>query len=242
MSQQRDTFKDAAYWHHTIHQSDVFIQECVRKIASPAISPQHRGTLLFRLFEHRVERVSMLYSSGANLATLKRECLTTYEALESHAGDAFFSPFMFIYSNAYIYALQLVAWSVLFDLPDAACRRVVQIINCEGQDNIFDQLVALRIKGFGGSEQYAYPQPYVLLHQAIQSEEPTQAAAIQHFLERYRHDMKDFYGEDRHLADDLGFVGYWCFELAAFVKALQIPDSAFATHPMYPRDYIRGQP
>ena len=53
--------------------------------------------------------------------------------------------------------------------------------------------------------------------------------------------MSGAYWHDSHLNKDTGYFGYWCFELAAFVKALGIPDDAFADNPFYPRDLAHSK-
>ena len=45
--------------------------------------------------------------------------------------------------------------------------------------------------------------------------------------------------KDTHLTEDKAdYVGYWCFEAAGLVAALDINDETFADHPHYPKDLV----
>jgi hypothetical protein len=51
--------------------------------------------------------------------------------------------------------------------------------------------------------------------------------------------MEGFPFKDTHKIDGCtAYVGYWCFEAAGIVSALNIDDKTFADHPHYPRDLV----
>jgi hypothetical protein len=83
-----------------------------------------------------------------------------------------------------------------------------------------------------------YPEPYGLLLQALDATGEERTQGIQKFLASFYDGMRGAYWHGSHASDDTGFFGYWCFELAAFVKAMAIDDSAFADNRYYPRDLV----
>ena len=58
------------------------------------------------------------------------------------------------------------------------------------------------------------------------------------FLAVYYDGMQDAYWHNTHLSDDSGYFGYWCFELAAFVRELRINDATFADSAFFPRNLV----
>jgi hypothetical protein len=52
--------------------------------------------------------------------------------------------------------------------------------------------------------------------------------------------MTQVYWHDKHTIKGVGFFGYWCFEVAAFVRKLGINDEPFADNPYYPRDLVKA--
>ena len=90
-----------------------------------------------------------------------------------------------------------------------------------------------------GAHGFEDPKPYQALLEAVNARGEQQIKLIQKFLSGYYAGMRKTYWYDSHLGENAGFFGYWCFELAAFVKALNIEDSAFSDNIFYPIDLVK---
>ena len=86
-----------------------------------------------------------------------------------------------------------------------------------------------------------HPRPYKLLFDVVQANPESRPRLIRGYLDGYYKQSRGAYWWGSH---ELGspYVGYWCFEVAAFVKKLGIDDSAFADNPYYPRDIVKASP
>ena len=129
----------------------------------------------------------------------------------------------------------------MLDVGDAEFHRAVKDLGNEGRDALFDRLVALRIPDRVTTMTLMYPKPYEPLLRALDATGEQQTRLIERFLAVDDDGMWSAYWHDRHLSDDSGYFGYWCFELAAFVRELRIDDATFADSAFYPRDLVTGR-
>jgi hypothetical protein len=83
-----------------------------------------------------------------------------------------------------------------------------------------------------------YPRPYGPLRDALDASGDEQSQKLTEFLDGWYDGMEAAYWHGSHTGSDAGYFGYWCFELAAFVKQLGINDSTFADNLYYPSDLV----
>lgn len=78
------------------------------------------------------------------------------------------------------------------------------------------------------------------LYDALSADIPERARCVRDYLEVwYRIKLEGFSMKDKHLPHRRSdYLGYWCFEAAGVVAALNINDKTFADHPHYPRDLV----
>ncbi len=79
-----------------------------------------------------------------------------------------------------------------------------------------------------------WPGTYGRLNRALDAKGQLRDKMINDFLKEYYQGMRNAYWYGTDKLDDGGYFGYWCFELAAFVRLLDISDDAFANNPYYP--------
>jgi hypothetical protein len=86
----------------------------------------------------------------------------------------------------------------------------------------------------------AFYDTYDRLYDALGADGDARARCIKEYLNVwYSEKMEGMMMKDVHLIKDSpDYVGYWCFEAAGVVAALNIDDRTFAGHPHYPRDLV----
>ncbi len=144
--------------------------------------------------------------------------------------------------DAYVETLWLVAWAILFDSSDTAFDQVLTMIETKHRDRLLDRLIALRRPDWPLSDTLLHARPYRKLLHAIEADGHEREVGIMQFLDHYYKGMRRAYWHDLHVVQPGNFFGYWCFELAAFVKVLRIPDQSFADNIYYPRDLVTHSP
>ena len=235
----RDRIKPKQYFDEQVRYNAKTLDEFRAIIAARDTEPVHREQLRYALFRRELEQLILRYSGGEPITILRSEFAKAIHSLEEYPQQAGTAANDFGSFNAYVYALWIISLGVLLDVDDEELRRAVKDLDNEGRDALFDRLVALRFPGRAPTTTLMYPKPYEPLLRALDATGDARTTLILRFLAFYYDGMRDAYWYDTHLSDDSCYFGYWCFELAAFVKVLGIDDVAFADSMFYPRDLVR---
>lgn len=238
MTRLRDTFRDQRYFDEQVEYNARKLVEFRAIIADPGTAPDHRRQLRHTVFRRELEQLVARYSRGEPVSELRTAYPRVVAALAEYQAQAGREAHDFGHFDAYVLALWIVALGILLDVDDVTFHRAVEELDNAGRDAIFDRLVALRVGGRAPARALLYPDPYAPLLEALDASGTTRTVLIRRFLDGYYEGMRGAYWHDSHLGEDAGYFGYWCFELAAFVKVLRIDDSAFAASPYYPRDLV----
>jgi len=240
----RDTRRDARYFDEQVRHNEEWLEKSRGVIASPDTAPNQRRMLRHAVYRRELELLIARYSRGEPVAALRAAYPRVIDALaeyQQHAGNAAqdFDNF-----DAYVLALWIMALAVLLDVGDDQTRRAAQELGNSRRDAIFDRLLALRLPGQEETRTLMYPRPYGPLRDALDASGDEQSQKLTEFLDGWYNGIKAAYWQGSHTGSDAGYFGYWCFELAAFVKQLGINDSTFADNLYYPSDlvhYSRGE-
>lgn len=236
---KREVYKEAGYFKRFVAFSDKALHRYETKLQEPDLSREHMSTLRHGIFRERFHRLISRYSAGVSIDELKKDFPTTVEDFVEYYGKRD-ETFDVADIDDYVRALWIVSLCILLDVDKANVSRVVNVMKQAGKDAILDKLVSLALEQGDATEGLAHPKPYKHLYQAIISE-ADRTDEIKIFLKEYYKSMRSTYWYNKHLKDDTIFFGYWCFELAAFVKCLDIDDRAFADNIFYPRDLTGRQ-
>jgi hypothetical protein len=112
---------------------------------------------------------------------------------------------------------------------------------CDRGDPLIETLAAAAAPGMEmPTADPAFPTIYDGLYAALRTSGTEREQCIRNYLAVwYQEKMEGFGFKDDHLLkDQADYVGYWCFEAAGIVAALNIDDSSFSDHPHYPRDLV----
>jgi hypothetical protein len=236
---KRETFKEQAYFDEQVRYNAEMLKKFNDVIENPNTAVEHGRNLLHTVFRRQLEQLITRYSRGETVEHLKESFPQIVDALIAYQEEPGHADYNFQEFDAYIYALWLVSLAILLDIDDNYFNKLVRELNNDGRDAVYEKLVSLRLSGRPEISEILYPKPYKLLFDALNTTGIEQIGLIKKFLTQYYKGMKKAYWYDSHLGEDAGFFGYWCFELAAFVKMLNIDDSSLLDNIFYPRDLIQ---
>jgi hypothetical protein len=112
---------------------------------------------------------------------------------------------------------------------------------CDRGDSLLETLARAAAPGEEKpSTGPAFPKTFEELYAALEAPEQERERCISAYLKVwYSTRMEGFAFKDTHKIHDRAiYVGYWCFEAAGVVAALDIDDRSFAGHPHYPKDLV----
>lgn len=239
MTQKRETFKEPEYFDKLIQSTEGWLVKFREKIADPGTDAEHRAQLRHSVFRNELELLIARYSRGDAISELKQSFLRVVTSFTEYQAGTIRKAHQFGQFDAYIYALWLVSISMLLGIDDGIFQTLLRELNNEGKDGLYERLVSLRVSGRPAISTLLYPKVYQPLFDALDATGEKQSDLIDKFLKSYYKGMRNAYWHDSHLGENAGFFGYWCFELAAFVKKLKIDDSTFANNIFYPVDLVR---
>jgi hypothetical protein len=235
---KRDVFLDEEYWDDQVQIREQAIVEFEKALAHPEATWEDHRRLSFAIFRFHLELLIARYSRGDETALLQQAFPQIIDALDSYHRLRPRETLSFNMFSQYVFAIWLVSLGILFDIDIHSWERLVGLIDNKGEDALFERLVALRTSDCREATKLRYPRPYEPLYQALDVTGNKRDTLISQFLKRYYRGMRHAHWHDSHLSRDAGFFGYWCFELAAFVKMLNISDHSFSDNIYYPRDLV----
>lgn len=112
---------------------------------------------------------------------------------------------------------------------------------CERGDPLLEAIVGAAAPELRAPAQTpAFYEAYDRLYDALVADETVRESCVREYLEVwYAAKMEGVSVKGTHLVEGRAdYVGYWCFEAAGVVAALNIDDTTFAHHPHYPRDLV----
>ncbi len=246
----RDTIADQKYFDKWINWQKNRILEAKNHVATkPAKDPQYRAQYIFQIFLDHCELLIMRYSRGDDLGDIKAFIPEVVSALEWAYNEeikVFDDEVMArrkqfkLNFDQYVECIWLVSIAICLNTDDDLLKRMLDIIGNEGQDALFDQLVAIRSPNRKIGEKLLYPRPYQPLYAAINAPADKQIAQVTKFLKNWYKQMKRAHWHNNHENLEWGnYSGYWCFEAAGVVKAFGMDDDSFCDMPYYPKDLAR---
>lgn len=232
---------DADGYRRTIEFYEKSVKMYSDKLTQPGTTPEHRGSLAYNIFASRLHQFLARYSSGEEVSALKIDFPSLVQAHAAQKNEPKRYPIRFANLDNYSQSLWLVSLAILLDADEATWRTLLSSLGNEGEDALFERLVALREpRRVSSTLPLLHPKPYASLLAAIDAERPARSGLIASFLASWYKAMRSVYWHGNHTIKGPGFFGYWCIEAAAFAKKLAVDDSPFADNPYYPRDLVQG--
>lgn len=234
---QRDVFRNHDYWHRRVDyiaERIIFYEELSSVQTLEVLQKQQ---LRFQIFRRQVELTISKYYRGDDLSSVRLSFYDVVQSLDKFRAAFDHDPFDFSSREQYMFALWLLSLTITLDIEPEIGSAIVDMIGNRARDAVYEQLVTLLATTQPiATDTLLYPRPYEFLYKTLSLSGDESITMFQKFLERYYRGMRHCYWYESHLLPDHGFFGYWCFELAAFVRRRDINDQTFVMSTYYPRD------
>jgi hypothetical protein len=240
------------YFDKAVAYEQKRIPEMEQRLAISSSPARNRAEYSYSIFHSVYEFPILLYSAGESISQVKAAFLSVLPAWERYqqlaeeayaADDKPQRPTFVASFEDYVTTLWLISLAIIFAIDDSSFTRLVGVAdekgkaNNEGQDLLYESLVATRLKDRKKADKLLYPKPYRSLYAAINAPKEEQPKLFKEFLQRWYPSMKSTYWHDCHNGPEGGgFFGYWAIEARGVVKAFNIDDSSFRDSDYYPRD------
>jgi len=198
-------------------------------------------------YSYRLQRLIAGYSRGDGVEQLRRAFSSVVEGVAATQDDATekYGPSTLVFAHkgkfAEIYRNGLVCLTFALCLRAPEPEVATLLESCERGDPLLETVAAAAAAGLRHpAAEPVFYRCFDLLYDALAAPEPARETCVARYLDLwYKDRVKDFSFHDLHLEpDSSAYVGYWCFEAAGVVAALDIDDGSFRSHPQYPKDLV----
>jgi len=238
---KREPLMDEGYFEQTIAHIEKTAVRFEAIVEKPDTKPEQRKRLLYSLFRDSYELLLARYSAGEPVADLRAGFETVVRRRERHQQELGRLGNDFSAIDDYVTSLWLVSLGLLLDVGQPIFERLLGCIGNAGRDQLFERLVATRVLGRTEGNTVLFPKPYQTLCDAAKAAGAGRSNLVADFLKSWYPALGKLkiYWHDCHKGPEGGgFVGYWCLEAGAVVKAFGIDDSEFRERPYYPKDLV----
>ncbi|KVP96836.1 hypothetical protein WJ97_13230 [Burkholderia ubonensis] len=195
------------------------------------------------------QRFLLMFTGGVDISRLRDEFESVIEAYERythaqrvHEEDARQPPLAFSNIGDYEIVMQLIGFCYLLHRRDLLARIVAMFDPAyRGKDTLYEDLLAYEFEGRIDVDKWYHDVPYRPLVFSLYRDTKEECIAdITEYLEAWYPGMAAAPGYDSHLEAKKGgkgaYAGYWAIEAAAVAYLLQLDDSSFRDHLLYPKD------
>lgn len=194
-------------------------------------------------------RFLLMYTGGMDIEWMRGELQSVLDAYERYTSaqrlnrqDASKPPLVFEEIGDYETVMQLIGFCYLLHRRDLLPRIVEMFdLSYRGKDTLYEDLLAYELEGRINVDSWYHDVPYRPLVFSLYRETKSESVGdLTEYLDGWYRGMASAPGHDGHLeARKHGkgtYVGYWAVEAAAIAFLLQLDDSAFRDHLLYPKD------
>jgi len=208
------------------------------------IPDQHRDILHLGLIGKDYDILNSTYTFGLPVDSMRE---TAANLIEDHIAYVEGSSNSLAPSNIleqYIECTWVLSFAYFFKADKADVAKIIEHIPYTGKDKLIDRLIAMSIPDHSVSQEIVFPDVYKPLCDAMGVyEKEGRDILVNLFLTNYYPSLKkyDVTWYDSHKEKDPEYnfhTGYWVFELAALVVAIDWDDAAFRDNLYYPKDLV----
>ena len=237
----RDTYRDKAFYDAQLDE----LHGLVEKNIDPAYlekrgsnNPSLQCVAIGRAGMYAMESVISAYARGDTAESLRVDYQRFMELL-SQSEDCFethprYNPHYVNLTNP-SFALSAIVFGVALGFGEADLVKIAQGIP-SGRDQLIDRVMAIYQPGRSVHDQLYKAAVYRKLNEVFDAPKEKRAALIEKYLNHWEKALEKDGRWGRHTKPS--FRGYWCYEAAAVVAALQIDDRDFQDHPYYPGELM----
>ncbi|MCA7888982.1 DUF1911 domain-containing protein [Burkholderia contaminans] len=249
-SKRRQRFLGEDYFKWRLGLLDEGITYWSENTAPTGSTENERKALTQRyLVSDIYRRFLLMYTGGADIEPMRDELESVIKAYERYTKaqrlnrqDASEPPLVFEEIGEYETVMQLIGFCYLLHRRDLL-PRIVEMFDpsYRGKDTLYEDLLAYELEGRINVDSWYHDVPYRPLVFSLYRETKKESVDdISEYLDAWYRGMAAAPGHDGHLeAKKNGkgtYVGYWSVEAAAVAYLLQLDDSSFRDHLLYPKD------
>ncbi|WP_414442291.1 PoNe immunity protein domain-containing protein [Burkholderia sp. 22PA0106] len=196
-------------------------------------------------------RFLLEYTAGRSVGELREmlpsliDTLVHYTALHRQAKqDSGMPPLMFGEIGDYEWAVQLIGLCHLLHRTDLL-PQISGMLDpfYRAQDTLYEDLLAYSMDDRYDVDKWFHEKPYrLLINSLYRDSEEESTADIASYLDAWYPAMRAASWHDSHLTANQteggAYVGYWAVEAAAAAFLLELDDSSFRDHLLYPKDLV----
>lgn len=257
----RSSIGDISYWDGRVEKFAETLEDREQSKATPSPNPSYEPQYWFNVVQYSFRLIMLRYSRGDPIRDLGQYFAGLLDAweLSNKLADDFCSAhnlktcrdwtFALANLNHYNWCFWLIALALLLDVPDDQWRRLVALVDAEGEDVLLDRVIATRESQRRIGTKLLHRKPYARLLAAIDAPKARQAPLLKDFVDHWYAELarkgKDelwwyIYGDPvRHPLEMGSYFGRWCLEAAVAAKVFAIDDSFCLGHEHYPGDFLR---
>jgi hypothetical protein len=229
---------EIAYWKE--HDTPVGSTEAERKYLT---------AMLQAMAYHK--RFLLEYTGGKSVVALRDDFPLLIDALEHETllhraakDDSGMPPLRFGEIGDYEQTMQVISLCHLLHRTDLL-PRIADMFDpfYRAQDTLYEDLLAYGMDDRYDVDKWFHDKPYrLLINSFYRDTEEESIDDIKAYLDAWYPAMKDAPGHDSHLTaneeEGGSYVGYWAIEAAAATFLLELDDSSYRDHLLYPKDLV----
>jgi hypothetical protein len=218
------------------------VREYIHKRETNMAGYQNQVMARFQVMRYHFSLTSSMYSRGYDMKEVRDEFTQFIESWETLREADTTNQYLVSLKDdigSYVECIGLLARAYLLNLPSPLIIRLLECMEYNGQDLLFERLVAAGKVAVAHkpAKKLLYPKVYQPLYDALDASVDQQPKLVQQFLQNWYKRIKNVGWHDAHKGPGGGgFFGYWCWEAAGVAHAFGIDDSSFRDLPYYPKD------
>ena len=211
----------------------------------------HVEDALEALANEHLDRLILNYTAGEPIEDLRKVLdvvVAAWEDVAKHTGVIAVPPkgscFGFAWRTDYHSFIGMVGLAVLLHRGDLLARIDTLVPGFKESDAVYEELLKPFLKDRKYTETWYHDLPYEDAVNALDALAPKEKSSLmKKAVESWysAHEGVPFHDSHKDVNDqgDGGYVGYWCFELAALCYLHEIDDRSFKEALVYPKDLVQ---
>ena len=223
----------------------------LEEIASPEADASDRSRNAYSYADTCFTNFLLKYTAGEALENLREGLEGVISALElaaryvqEYAQDPTFPPLRFIEIDEYERVLQMIGLCFLLHRQDLLPRlAAIFDPSSASKDTLYEDLLAFGMHDRYDLDRWYHEAPYRdLVNCLYRDTEEECIVDLQRYLKNWYKSLNKAPWHESHLgiADDTcgGYFGYWAIEAGAVAYLMELDDSSFREHLVYPKDLV----
>jgi hypothetical protein len=211
-------FKSKEYFEEESEFNSESLALYEKKYLDEETEKHHKRKLSYTLFRASVEQVYLRYSCGADKKELTHLLIAVLRSLRIYLNENQLDSYEIESLSDYSHVVRLISLAFLLEVDIELFGEFKTLLTKSVNDKFISKIIEFKECKEQSATAFVYPDQYQKLYEVLLSKD---ASSISKYLKtKYYRSFRDAYWYDTHKKEDSGFFGYWCFEVAAFVKGL----------------------